>query len=33
MDHDLARLNEQIRETTVVNNNLDSELKMAFRNK
>jgi chromosome segregation ATPase len=32
-DHDLARLNEQINETNVINNNLDGELKMAFRNK
>lgn len=33
LDHDLARLNEQINETNVINNNLDGELKMAFRNK
>jgi hypothetical protein len=33
MDHELAKLNDQIRETNLINNNLDSDLKMAFRNK
>lgn len=33
MDHQLAQLNENIRETNLVNNNLDGDLKLAFRNK
>lgn len=33
MDHELAKLNEQIRETNMINNNLDGDLKLAFRNK
>jgi len=33
MDHQLAQLNENIRETNMVNNSLDGDLKLAFRNK
>jgi len=33
MDHQLAQLNENIRETNMVNNNLDGDLKLGFRNK
>jgi len=33
MDHELAQLNEQIRETSAVNNNKDGDLKMMLRNK